>query len=122
MGRRLSRRRLEQALDALLPHKRLVVVEPYEGGGANGRGYGTAETIKRAQIVDSDELVRDQYDAEVISTTTVYLERSAVQAIPCPETRVIVRAGTEDERTAYVIRCDRYEHPDIADLLEVRLR
>jgi hypothetical protein len=106
----------------LLPHRRLVKVEPYEGGAANGRAYGPPVTVERALIVDSDELVRDQYDTETISTTTIYLERAALANIPVPETRVTVRAGTQDERETHVIRCDRYEHPRIADLLEVRLR
>lgn len=105
----------------LLPHRRLVTVEPYLGGGANGRSYGTAETVERALIIDSDVLVHDQYDAEVNSSTTIYLERSELTTLPTPETRVTVRAGTPDERVSHVIRCDRYEHPRIADLLEVRL-
>ncbi|WP_449281251.1 hypothetical protein [Leucobacter sp.] len=114
MGRRIPGK--------LLPHRRLVVVEPYLGGGADGRSYGAPVTIRRALIIDSDELVRDQYDVEVIASTTVYLERAELAEIPTPETRVTVRAGTADERTVHVIRCDRYEHPSIADLLEVRLR
>lgn len=114
MGRRIPGK--------MLPHRRLVVVEPYLGGGANGRSYGPPVTVERALIIDSDELVRDQYDTETISTTTVYLERSALAQIPVPETRVTVRAGTPDVRETHVIRCDRYEHPRIADLLEVRLR
>lgn len=105
----------------LLPHRRLVVVEPYEGGGADGRSYGAAETVDRSLIIDTDVLVRDQYDAEVNSSTTIYFERSELSALPTPETRVTVRAGTADERETHVIRCDRYEHPRIADLLEVRL-
>ncbi|UOQ58099.1 hypothetical protein MUN78_04435 [Leucobacter allii] len=106
----------------LLPHRGLVVVEPYLGGAANRRIFGPPATIERALIVDSDELVRDQYDAEVVASTTIYLERAATGDLPAPETRVTVRAGTADERVVHVIRCDRYEHPDIADLLEVRLR
>lgn len=106
----------------MFPHRRLVVIEEYLGGGANGRSYGPPQTIPRAYIVDADEIVRDQYDAETTSTTTVYLERSAVARIPAPETRVTVRAGTADERVAHVIRCTRHDHPKIADLLEVRLR
>lgn len=105
----------------LLPHRRLVTVEPYLGGGANGRSYGTPEPVERALIIDSDVLVRDQYDAEVNSSTTVYFERAELTALPTPETRITVRAGTPDERISHVIRCDRYEHPRIADLLEVRL-
>lgn len=113
MGRRIPGK--------LLPHRRLVHVEPYLGGGANGRSYGAPEVVERALIVDSDVLVRDQYDAEVNSATTIYFERSEVSEIPTPETRITVRAGTPDQRVSHVIRCDRYEHPKIADLLEVRL-
>ena len=121
MGRGVSQCRVERALDELLCHRDLVKVEPYLGGGANGRAYGAEVEIRRALIVDADELVRDQYDSEVKSATTVYLERSALAAIPIPDTRVTVRAGTVDERTTHVIRCDRHEHPEIVDLLEVRL-
>lgn len=106
----------------LLPHRRLVIIEPYLGGGANGRAYGPPVTIARALIVDTDEVVRDQYDAEVIVSTSVYFERTTLDDLPTPETRVTVRAGTPDERIAYVVRCSRYEHPSITDLLEVKLR
>lgn len=113
MGRRIPNK--------ILPHRRMVVIENYEGGGANGRTFGAPELVERALIIDSDVLVRDQYDAEVNSATTIYFERSEVDSLPTPETRVTVRPGTKDERVSHVIRCDRHEHPDIADLLEVRL-
>ncbi|MHA3724323.1 hypothetical protein ACXR2T_10630 [Leucobacter sp. HY1910] len=105
----------------LLPHRDLVTVEPYLGGGANGRHYGPPVTVRRALIVDADQLVRDQYDAEVSSGTTLYFERHELAELPSPETRVTVRAGTADERVTHVIRCARYDHPRIADLLEVSL-
>lgn len=122
MGKRLSKRRLEQALDALLPHKNLVTVEPYLGGGADGRAYGSPVTLSRCQIVDSEELVRDQYDAEAISTAKVYFERAQLVALPVPETKFVLRVGTADEREAFVMKSARYEHPDIADIVEVTLR
>lgn len=108
--------------DKLLPHQELVKVEPYLGGGAGGRSYGTPVTIKRAQIIDDVELLRDQYDADTIITALVYLERSELTEIPTPETKVTIWAGTGDERVAHVVKCGRYQHPKIADLLEVRLR
>lgn len=121
MGRRLSPRRLEAALEALLPHQELVVVEPYLGGGANGRHYGDPVTLERAQILDDVKLIRDQYDAETKLSALVYFERRLLAEIPTPETRVTIWAGTPDERIAYVEGCGRYQHPDIADILEVRL-
>lgn len=121
MGRRFSPRRLEQALEVLLPHRDLVVVEPYLGGGANGRSYAAPVMLKRAQIIDDVRLIRDQYDAETKLSAIVYLERALLAEIPTPETRVTIWAGTTDQRVAYVDGCGRYEHPDIADLLEVRL-
>lgn len=122
MVRRLSTARKERALRTLLTHKNLVVVEPYLGGGANGRGYGDPITLKRALIVDGEEVIRDQYDAETVSTATVFLERSLLAEIPVPETRVTIWFGTEDEREGFVVRCNRHHHPDIADLVEVKLR
>lgn len=98
------------------------MVHQFKGGTAGGRSYGTAETVKRALIVDDAELLRDQYDAETLITALIYFERSEVEKIPVPETKVIIWAGTADERTAYVVKCGRYQHPRIADLLEVRLR
>lgn len=121
MVRRISKHRIEKALDQLLFHRDLVVVEPYKGGGANGRSYGEPVSIARAQIIDDVTLIRDQYDAETSTTAIVYLERSALVDIPTPETRVMIWAGTPDEREAHVERCGRYQHPEIADLLEVRL-
>lgn len=121
MGRRLSKRRLEAALEALLPHKELVVVEPYLGGGANGRAYGPPVVLDRAQIIDDVKLIRDQYDAETKLSAIVYLERRLLAEIPSPETRVTIWAGTPEKRVAYVEGCGRYQHPDIADILEVRL-
>lgn len=119
--RRLSPRRLEHALEVLLPHKNLVVVEPYLGGGANGRHYSPPVTLARAQILDDVKLIRDQYDSETKLSAIVYLERDLLDAAPTPETRVTIWAGTADERVAYVEGCGRYEHPNITDLLEVRL-
>ncbi len=121
MARRLSKHRLEQALEILLPHRELVTIEPYLGGGANGRTYGEPVTIPRAQIIDDIKLIRDQYDAETSINALVYLERSALSEIPTPETRVTIWAGTPDAREAHVESCGRYQHPEIADLLEVRL-
>ena len=121
MARRISQRRIEKALEQLLFHRDLVVVEPYEGGGANGRIYGEPVTIVRAQIVDDVKLIRDQYDAETNLSAIIYFERSALERIPTPETRVTIWAGTPEAREAHVERCGRYQHPDIADLLEVRL-
>lgn len=121
MGRRLSKRRLEAALEVLLPHRDLVVVEQYLGGGANGRHYGAPVTLARAQILDNVKLIRDQYDAETKLSAIVYLERHLLAEIPTPETRVTIWAGTDDERVAYVEGCGRYQHPDITDILEVRL-
>lgn len=121
MGRRLSKRRLERALEVLLPHKELVDVEPYLGGGADGRLYDDPVRVPRALILDDVQLIRDQYDSETELSAIIYLERKALAEIPTPETRVTIWAGTPDERTATVDACGRYEHPDIADLLEVRL-
>lgn len=121
MARRISKQRIEKALATLLFHRGLVTVEPYEGGGANGRSYGDPVTIARAQIVDDVKLIRDQYDAETNLSAIVYLERSALAKIPTPETRVTIWAGTPEAREAHVVQCGRYQHPDIADLLEVRL-
>lgn len=122
MGRGLPPRRLEAALTALLPHKELVVIEPYLGGAANRRIYGPPVTIRRAQIVDAARLSGDQYDKETAIAATVYLERSAVDEIPTPEARVTIWAGTADERQAHVEVCGRYQHPNITDILEVKLR
>ncbi|WP_449277998.1 hypothetical protein [Leucobacter sp. GX24907] len=123
MGRRrLSPQRLERALKVLLPHRELVTVEPYLGGGANGRSYGPAVTLPRAQIVEDIKLIRDQYDAETAITALVYFERKNLAEIPTPETRVTIWAGTPDAREAHVDSCVRHEHPDITDLVEVRLR
>ena len=98
----------------------MVIVEPYEGAGADGRLYGAPVTIDRALIIDADTIVKAA-DGDVNSATTVYLERSELARIPTPDTRVTVRAGTVDARTTHVISCTRYEHPVIADLLEVKL-
>lgn len=122
MGRGLSKHRLEKALQALLPHRNLVRVHPYKGGGSGGRVYGPPEMPTRALIVDDAELIRDQYDAETIINAIVYLERGEVTDIPVPETKLTLWAGTDDEREAYVVKCGRFEHPQIADVLEVKLR
>ncbi|MFA5608309.1 MAG: hypothetical protein WDA07_14220 [Leucobacter sp.] len=106
----------------LLPHRDLVKVDTYKGGGAGGRVYTGQTTVKRALIIDDVQLIRDQYDAETVLSAIVYLERGEIAAIPEPETKVTIWAGTTDERTAYVVKCGRYQHPKIADLLEVRLR
>ena len=121
MARRIPKRRIEKALNTLLFHRDLVTVEPYLGGGANGRVYGDPVTIERAQIIDDVKLIRDQYDSETKLAAIVYIERSALEHIPTPETRVTIWAGTGEERHAHVEGCGRYHHPDIADLLEVRL-
>ncbi|QIK64151.1 hypothetical protein G7068_13790 [Leucobacter viscericola] len=117
----MSKRRMERTLNALLPHRELVTVTPYLGGGANGRVYGTPVTLKRAQILDDIKLIRDQYDKETSITAVVYCERSELEDIPIPETRVTIWAGTRDQRDAHVESAGRYEHPEFVDLLEVRL-
>lgn len=122
MARKLSPRRLEAALGVLLPHRGLVVIEPYLGGAANRRIYGPAVTVERAQIVDAARLSGDQYDKETAIAATVFFERSAVEEIPTPEARVTIWAGTADERQAHVEVCGRYQHPNITDILEVKLR
>ncbi len=122
MGRGISPRRVERALDELLCHKNLVTVDPYLGGGPNGRAYAAAVPVKRALIVDATKLRGDQYDKDAAITATVYVERSALAEVPTPETRVTIWAGTPDERSAHVELCGRYEHPQITDLLEVKLR
>lgn len=122
MGRGVSPRRVERALGELLCHRDLVTVAPYLGGGANGRSYGAAVPVKRALIVDGAELRGDQYDKDAAITAIVYVERSALAEIPAPETRVTIWAGTADARDAHVDSCTRYQHPNITDLLEVKLR
>ncbi|WP_336653305.1 MULTISPECIES: hypothetical protein [unclassified Leucobacter] len=114
MGRRIPGK--------LLPHRGLVIVEPHLGGGANGRAYGPPITVARAQIVDVRAKAGDQYDGQRIATGTVYFERSALAEIPPLESRVTLWAGTSDESTGTVEAVTRYEHPRIADLLEVKLR
>lgn len=106
----------------LLPHRNLVKVDTYKGGGAGGRVYDGQTTIKRALIIDDVDLIRDQYDAETTLSAIIYFHRDEVVTRPEPETRIIIWAGTPDERTAYVVKCGRYHHPKITDLLEVRLR
>jgi hypothetical protein len=122
MGRPLSPRRLERALARLLCHRGLVTIEPYAGGAANRRIYGPAVSVKRALIADAARLTGDQYDKETTVNATVYFERSAVAEVPSPESRVTIWAGTPDERTAHVEVCGRYQHPELTDLLEVKLR
>lgn len=114
MGRRIPGK--------LLPHRGLVIVEPYLGGGANGRAYGPPITITRAQINDETAKTGDQYDAETIATATVYFETRELSAPLPPESRVTIWAGTPHERTASVESCARKQHPRIADFLEVKLR
>lgn len=106
----------------LLPHRGLVVVEPYLGGGAQGRIYGNPVVIKRAFIDDDEKILRDQYDVETVLTGTVFFTRDELKTIPVPETRVMIWVGTPDERSAVVDSVARYHHPRIADLLEVKLR
>lgn len=108
--------------DKLLPHRNLVTVEQFQGGTAGGRSYAAPVTLKRALIIDDVELLRDQYDSETILTAVIYFERSEVVDIPSPETKVTIWAGTDDQRVAHVVKCGRYQHPKIADVLEVRLR
>ncbi|QIK63839.1 hypothetical protein G7068_12035 [Leucobacter viscericola] len=105
----------------LLPHRNLVQVIPYLGGGANGRSYGEPVAVKRAQINDEMKIKPDQYDAETTAPSTVFFERSEVPTIPAPESRVILWAGTVDERETHVESVKRHEHPRIGDLLEVKL-
>lgn len=114
MGRRIPGK--------LLPHRGLVIVEPYLGGGANGRSYGPPVTIRRAQIDDSVEKTGDQYDAETVGPATVYFETRETGELLPPESRVTIWAGTPFERTGTVESCGRSEHPQIADFLEVKLR
>lgn len=105
----------------LLPHRNLVVIEPYLGGGANGRSFGPANTITRAQISDKTSLVRDQYDKEVTSATTLYFETNELSMHPPVESRVTIWAGTAHERVTHIVAVSRYEHPSVADFLEVKL-
>lgn len=113
MGRRIPRK--------LLPHHNLVVVEPYLGGGANGRSFGPAETVEWSQIDDKTVLVRDQYDKETVSSTTVYFETDALSTLPPLESRVTVWQGLPGERDTHIVAISRRMHPRIADFLEVRL-
>lgn len=106
----------------LLPHRDLVTVEQFKGGAAGGRSYAGPHTVGRALIIDDVELLRNQYDSDTALTAVVYFERSEVADVPSPETKVTIWAGTDDERTAHVVKCGRYQHPQIADLLEVKLR
>lgn len=106
----------------LLPHRNLVKVDKYEGGGAGGRVYAGTTTVKRALILDDVDLIRDQYDAETTLSAIVYFHRDEVEALPEPETKVTIWADTPNERNAFVVKCGRYHHPKITDLLEVKLR
>lgn len=106
-----------------VPHRDLVTVEPLTGNGAAGRSYGPRFTIGRAQIVDGLALQGTQYEKESNVSGVVYCDRAELGAdLPFPDSRVTIWAGTPEQRFANVKRCERYEHPEIADLVVMVLR
>ncbi|MEJ6490706.1 hypothetical protein PQI23_13350 [Leucobacter sp. USCH14] len=106
----------------MLPHRHLVAVAPLRGSNASGRVYHNEVVIPFAQIVDGAGLVGGQYAREANVTGVVYCDRDAFDALPMPDSKVRLWAGTGDEHEAVVMRVERYNHPRIADLIVLVLR
>lgn len=83
--------------DILMPHT--VEVERFVGVTATGRKYDPPTAV-RAFVDDTQKLVRDAQGAEVVSSTTVFLD--AGQYAP-PGSKVTVWKGTARARTAIVL-------------------
>ena len=106
-----------------LPHRELVTVEPVKGAGAAGRTFAAPITIGRALIVDGLGLRGSQYENEAEVSAVVYCERHEFpDDLPFPDSRVKLWAGQAGQRFAIVKRSERYEHPEIADLVVLVLR
>ncbi|WP_427870545.1 hypothetical protein [Leucobacter luti] len=115
MTRRIPRR--------ALPHRGLVIVEPLHGAGAGGRAFGPPVTLGRALIADGLALRGSQYEQEAEVSAVVYCERAEFGAdLPFPDSKVTLWAGQAGERWAMVKRSERYEHPQIADVVVLVLR
>lgn len=105
----------------LLPNRDEVVIDPNAGVGSGGQIYGPPVTLARSFIVEGAALSGTQYGRETGVTGLVYCERSAVEHIPDPASRVRLRVGSVDESSGTVRRVERFQHPEIADLLVVVL-
>lgn len=114
MTRRIPRR--------ALPHVNQVIVEPLKGVSGAGRSYLAPVTIGRSLIVDGAGLVGTQYEREIEVSGVVYCDRSALEVLPAPDSRVKLWPGDVDEREAAVKRVERYMHPRVGDVLVVVLR
>lgn len=66
-----------------------VTVEPYDGDGAYGPTYTTAETIDECFVEDKRQLVLAADGTETIAQTTVWADKAHASAF-LPESRVTV--------------------------------
>lgn len=89
----------------LLPHT--ILLKPYLGSGAYGDVWGDPITVERANVEQTNRLVRTTDSREVVSSTTVYLEPRDV-----PEgSLVTVWVGTPHEHESKVVSVKLLQHP-----------
>lgn len=102
---------------ALTPHT--VRVEDKTGDGGWGASFADPRTVRRCRVEDRPTLVRDASGQEVVSSTRVFL-RPEDGPVPVGS-RVTVRPGAPDERTAVVLSAAHHHTPPAPEHYELAL-
>ncbi len=84
----------------LLPHKNAVVIEGFEGSGADGDIYTAPILVPASFIEEKNRLVRNSTGDQVVSSATVILP---LEYWAAPSSRVTIWANTPQARTTILI-------------------
>ena len=87
------------------PHT--VIVEPYEGEGANGESWGPAVPVPDVYLEDVTEVVVDDTGAEVVSRGRVIFN---FDDAPIKGSYVTVWSGTVHERRSRIFKLALNQH------------
>lgn len=93
----------------LMPHT--VTVTPFTGAGTYGDTWGTAFTIKRAYVEETQQVIVSELGEQEPSSGFVIIDPA--WQIPAQST-ITIWPGAPNERTARVMKISRYDHPSAA--------
>lgn len=104
--------------DDMMPHGGLVTYKAKVGQSSTKPIYGPVVTPERAQIQSSNRLVRDSQGAQVVSSTSVFLDPE--HDIPVGSVMTVWAGMTKQRECTVITRFDDQD-PDLPEFIEYAL-